>query len=86
MFNDKKVQLATNQKLLGLNLDSKLDLNKHIDKKINKSIKIIGVMKMKRLSLILSRKSLLTIYKSAVRTNLHYADIMCAKLLVNNSK
>ena len=84
MFNDKKVQLATNQKLLGLNLDSKLDLNKHIDKKINKSIKIIGVMK--RLSLILSRKSLLTIYKSAVRTNLHYADIMCAKLLVNNSK
>ena len=34
---------------------------------------------MKRLSLILSRKSLLTIYKSFVRPNLDYADIICDK-------
>ena len=34
---------------------------------------------MRRLSLILSRKSLLTIYKSFVRTNLDYADIIYGK-------
>ena len=34
---------------------------------------------MKKLSLILSRKSLLTIYKSFVRPNLDYADIIYDK-------
>ena len=34
---------------------------------------------MKNLSLILSRKSLLTIYKSFVRPNLDYADIIYDK-------
>ena len=74
MFNDTKVQLANSQKHLGLILDSKLDFNEHIDNKINKCNKIIGTMK--RLSLILSRKSLLTICKSFVRPNLDYADII----------
>ena len=37
----------------------------------------IGIMK--RFSLILSRKSLLTIYKSFVRPNLDYADIIYDK-------
>ena len=34
---------------------------------------------MKRLSLILSRKSLLIIYKSFVRPNLDYADVIYDK-------
>ena len=34
---------------------------------------------MKELSLFLSRKTLLTIYKSFVRTNLNYADIIYDK-------
>ena len=34
---------------------------------------------MKKLSLILSRKSLLTIYKSFVRANLDYTDIIYDK-------
>ena len=34
---------------------------------------------MKRLSLFLSRKTLLTIYKSFVRPNLDYADIIYDK-------
>ena len=54
VFNDNKVQLANSQKHLGLILDSKLDFNEHIDNKINKCNKIIGIMK--RLSLILSSK------------------------------
>ena len=77
VFNDTKVQLAHNQKHLGLILDSKLDFNEDIDNKINKFNKIIGIMK--RLSLFLSRKSLLTIYKSFVRPNLDYADIIYDK-------
>ena len=62
VFNDIKLQLANSQKYLGLILDSKLDFNEHIENKINKSNKIIGIMKI--FSLILSRKSLLTIHKS----------------------
>ena len=77
MFNVTKVQLANSQKHLRLILDSKLDFNEHIDNKINKCNKIIGIMK--RFSLILSRKSLLTIYKSFVKANLDYADIIYDK-------
>ena len=81
VFNDNKVQLANSQKHLGLILDSKLDFDEHIDNKINKCNKVIGIMK--RLSLILSRKSLLTIYKSFVRPNLDYADTIYDKPLMN---
>ena len=62
---------------LGLILDSKFSFNEHIESKITKCNKIIGLMK--NLSLILSRKSLLTIYKSFVRPNLDYADIIYDK-------
>ena len=72
VFNDTKVQLVNSKKHLGLILDSQLDFNKSIDNKINKCKKIIGTTK--RLSLILSRKDLLTIYKSFVRPKLYYAD------------
>ena len=41
---------------------------------------------MKKLSLILSRKSLLTIYKSFVRPNLDYADIIYDKPLNESLK
>ena len=77
VFNDNKVQLANSQKHLGLILDSKLDFNEHIDNKINKCNQVVGIMK--RLSLVLSRKSLLKIYKSFVRPNLDYADIIYDK-------
>ena len=77
VFNDSKLQLGNSQKHLGLILDFKHDFNERIDNKINKCNKIIGIMK--RLSLILSRKSLLTIYKSFVRPNLDYADIIYDK-------
>ena len=71
------VQPAVSQKHLGLVLDSKLDFNKHINNKINKCNKIIGIMK--KLFLFLSQKTLLTIYKSFVRPNLDYADIIYDK-------
>ena len=58
-FNNK-IQSATAQKHLRLILYSKRDFNQHIDGKINKCNKIIGTMR--RLSMTLSRKSLLTIF------------------------
>ena len=83
-FNSTDVQIADSQKHLGLILDSKLNFNEHIESKITKCNKIIGLMK--KLSLILSRKSLLTIYKSFVRPNLDYADIIYDKPLNESLK
>ena len=44
-FNSTDVQIADRQKHLGLILDSKLDFNEHIESKITKCNKIIGIMK-----------------------------------------
>ena len=68
MLNDAKVQFATSHKHLVLILDSRHDLIEHIDYKINKCKKIIGLMK--RRSLAPSRKVLLTIY------NKYYPSLM----------
>ena len=46
VFNGTKVQLAASQKYLGFVLDSKLDFNEHVDRKINKCNKIISIMKI----------------------------------------
>ena len=67
------IQVADNQEHLGLVLGSKLNFNEHIEGKITNCNKIIG--------LILSKKSLLNIYKSFVRPNLDYADIIYDKPL-----
>ena len=73
-FDNNKIKSAPAQKHLGLILDSKLDFNQDIYGKINKCNKITG-----RLSMTLSRKSLLTIYKSFVRPLFDYADIIYNK-------
>ena len=54
-FNSDKVQSVPCQNHLGLILDSKLDFNEHINNKISKCNKMIGVMK--KLSSTLSRKT-----------------------------
>ena len=59
VLNDAEVQFATTQKYLVLILDSRLELIENIDNKVNKWNKIIGIVK--RRSLALSRKILLTI-------------------------
>ena len=75
-------QQIADQKHLGLVLDSKLDFNEHVNNKINKCNKSIGIMK--KLSLTLSRNSLLTIYKTFVRAILDYADIIYDKPLTES--
>ena len=76
--NSTDVQIADIEKHLGLILGSKLSFNEHIESKITKCNKIIGLMK--KLSLVISRKSLLTIYKSFASPNLDYAGIIYDKL------
>ena len=79
-FNSNNVLTSPCQKRLGFVLDSKLSFNKHLNQKINKCSRILGPMK--RLSLTLSRKQLLTIYKTFVRSHLDYADIIYDKPLM----
>ena len=83
-FNSSDVQIADSHKYLGLILDSKSNFNEYIESKMTKCNKIIE--EMKQFSLILSRKSLLTIYKSFVRPNLDYADIIYDKPLNESLK
>ena len=73
MFNNNDLTKCSYQKNLEIAPDSKLDLNIHIVQKIKKYDRIITFMR--RLAVLLSRKSLLTIYKSYVRPHLNYGDI-----------
>ena len=59
-FNGNNITKCSDQKHLGVVLDSKRDFNTHIDQKIKKCNKLIGLMK--RLSVHLPRSALLTIY------------------------
>ena len=73
-FNDIPVSRVSFQKHLGIYLDEKLNFNHHIKEKMTKAMKGIGVIK--RLSKMLPRHSLLTIYKSFVKPHLDYGDIL----------
>ena len=73
-FNTAPVAHTTCQKHFGLYLDEKLNFHDHINAKILKANKGIGIIK--RLSNTLSKKSLLTIYKSFIRPHLEYCDII----------
>ena len=76
-FNNNDVKKCPHQKHLGIFLDLKLNFNIHVDNKIKKCYKIIGIIK--RLSVSVPRKSLLTIYKSFIRPHLYYGDIFYDK-------
>ena len=73
-FNTITVARTSYQKHLGLYLDEKLNFNHRINVKISKGNKGIGIIK--RLSHILPRKSLITIYKSFIRSRLDYCDVI----------
>ena len=71
-FNNKDIKKYPHH--LDIVLDSKLDFKFHVDQKIQKCNKLIGLIK--RLSVSVPRKALLTIYKSFIRPHLHYGDIL----------
>ena len=76
-FNNSKVETISSQKHLGLILDERLNLNKHLESKINKCYRIIGFLKW--LSSQLPCDALLRIYKSFVMSHLDYGHIVYDK-------
>ena len=77
-FNKSNLASSPSVKHIDMLLDSRLNLNEHVQSKTNKCYKIIGLIK--KLSIHLPRKALLKIYKSFVRPNLDYDDIIFDKL------
>ena len=72
-FNNAKVVTCSTNKHLGLLLDKRLIFKEHIQSKIKRCYKKIGVIKV--LSVNLPRDVLQRIYKSFVRPHLDYGDI-----------
>ena len=73
-FNNINIETNEYQKHLGLTLDSKLSFSHHLDEKIRKANKGIGLIN--KLGKYVPRKSLLTLYKSYIRPHLDYGDII----------
>ena len=76
-FNNNNISKCPHQKHLGIVFDSKLNFKAHVDQKIKKCNRMIGLIR--RLSINLPRNALLTIYKSFVRPHLDYGDILYDK-------
>ena len=73
-LNNAPVFCANWQKHLGVCLDETLNFNLHIREKMSKALKGIGIIK--KLSKSLPWHSLVIIYKSFVRPQLDYGDII----------
>ena len=73
-FNEVPVAKASSQKHLGMHLDEKVHFNAHINEKIAKANKGIGIIH--KLAHLLPREPLITIYKSFVRPHIDYGDII----------
>ena len=73
-FNNNDVNKCHHQKHLGIILDSKLDFDIHVENKIRKCYKIIGIIK--RPSVSVPRKTLFTICKFFIRPHLDFGDIL----------
>ena len=58
-------------------LEGRLNFNEHIQNKTDKCYKIIGLIK--KWSIHLPREAFFRVYKSFVRPNLHYGDIIFDK-------
>ena len=73
-FNGSPVTTVENQKHLGLTLDKTLSFRPHIEEKIIKVNKLIGILK--HISTFMPHKSLNQIYKSFVRPHFDYCDVI----------
>ena len=73
-FNGTDVAKVNDQKHLGITLDSTLSFDKHLNEKVIKAKKNVGMLK--HLSNFLPLKTLDQIYKSVVCPRLDYCDII----------
>ena len=76
-FNERIITKCNHQKHLGIILHSNLNFDTHIDQKIKKCNKLIGLIR--RPSVNLPRNALPRIYKSFIRPHLDYGDILYDK-------
>ena len=60
-----------------MHLNEKLNFNTHINEKITKANKDIGIIR--KLAYVQPRESLISIYKSFVRPHIDYGDIISDK-------
>lgn len=74
LFNNAHVLVVPYQKHRGLTLDGKLAFDHHLNEKIAKANRGIGLIK--QLSGSLPRSALVTMYRSFVRPHLDYADVI----------
>ena len=74
IFNNIPVNQTSYQKHLSMFLDNKLNLGRHLKYITNKVNKYVGLLR--KLQMILSRRSLVAIYKSFIRPHLDYGDII----------
>ena len=77
IFNKTKVKTCQSQKHLGLILSKRLNFTEHLNSKISKCDKLIGIIK--KLTINFPRNALLRTYKSFIRSHLDYADIIYDK-------
>ena len=77
-FNGSNVETCYSQKHLAIIMDNKLNFDVHVQNKISKCNKMIGIVK--QLSIILPQDALLTLYKMFIRMHLDYPDIIYDKL------
>ena len=82
IFQNNLVKRVEYHKHLGLILDSKLSFTRHINEKVNKAKKLIGLIKHLRVYLPL--KTLEQIYKLYARPHLDYCDIIYHSPLLNH--
>ena len=73
-INDQIIGRSVPHKHLGLTLDEKLSLTNWINDKTSKTLK--GVNVIRKLSTLLPRQSLLTIYKSFIKSHWDYGDLV----------
>ena len=82
LFNNNNVSQVNFQIHLGVILDVKLTFEEHLENVFNKTNKTIGLLR--KLSNLLPRQALVTIYKAFVRPHLNYGDVLCGQAF-NNS-
>ena len=74
VFNNNNVSQVNFQTHLGVILDVKLTFEEHLQNVFNKTNEKIGLLK--KLSNLLPRQALITIYKAFIRPHLDYGDVL----------
>ena len=82
LFNNNNVSQVNSQTHLGVILDVKLTFEEHLKNVFNKTNKTIVLLK--KLSKLLPRQALVTIYKAFVRRHLDYVDVLYDQAFTNS--